>query len=114
MELQGTMAKLYKIVEPDKPQTTSGNFLTTNWFLRPVSGRDSVEMLKSPFNSAHGTRSLCWSGTIKSKTEGSWTYVGKNKAGSCFRKLRSYYQITARPWHPEEEEEENEQQKGEM
>ena len=53
---------------------------------------------------------LRWSGTIKSKTEGSWTYVGRNTDGSCYHKLRSYYQITARLCHPEEEE----QQKGEM
>ena len=45
---------------------------------------------------------LRWSGTIKNKTEGSWTYVGRNTAGSCYQKLRSYYQITARPCHPEE------------
>ena len=31
---------------------------------------------------ASGT--LCWSGTIKSKTEGSWTYVGRNAAGLTF------------------------------
>ena len=30
--------------------------------------------------------------------------------GSCYQKLRSYYQITARPCHPEEEEEEEEEQ----
>ena len=51
---------------------------------------------------------------IKRKTEGSWTNVGRNAAGSCYQKLRSYYQITARPCHPEEEEEKEEQQKGEM
>ena len=51
----------------------------------------------------------------KSKTEVSWTYVGRNAAGSCYQKQHSYYQITARPRHPEEEEEkEEEQQKGEM
>ena len=56
---------------------------------------------------------LRWSGTITSKTEGSWTYVGRNAAGSCYQKFRSYYQITARPCHPEEEEKE-ELEKGEM
>ena len=35
----------------------------------------------------------------------------KNAAGSCYQKFRSYYQITSRPCHPEEEEQ---QQKGEM
>ena len=53
---------------------------------------------------------LRWSGTITRKTEGSWTYVGRNAAGSCYQKFRSYYQITARPLHPEEDELE----KGEM
>ena len=47
----------------------------------------------------------------------------KKRAGSCYQKLHSYYQITARPRHPEEEEQEEEeeeeegkeeQQKGEM
>ena len=38
-----------------------------------------------------------WWGTMKSKIKGSWTYVGRNVAGSCYQKLRSYYQITARP-----------------
>ena len=54
------------------------------------------------------------SGTIKNKTEGLYTYSGRNAAGSCYQKLRSYYQITAMPCHPEEEEEEQQQQKGEM
>ena len=58
----------------------------------------------------YASGALCWSGTIKRKTEGSWTYVGRNAAGSCYQKLRSYYQITGRPCHPDEEE----QQKGEM
>ena len=61
---------------------------------------------------------LRWSGTIKSKTKGSWTYVGRNAAGLCYQKLCSYYQIiTARPCHPEEEEENEEEeqhQKGEI
>ena len=30
--------------------------------------------------------------------------VGRNTGGSCYQKLRSYYQITARPCHPEEEQ----------
>ena len=32
-----------------------------------------------------------------SKTEGSWTYVGRSAAGSCYQRLCSCYQITARP-----------------
>ena len=35
----------------------------------------------------------------------------KKRGGSCYQKLRSYYQITSRPCHPEEEEE---HEKGEM
>ena len=50
---------------------------------------------------------------IKRKTEGSCTYVGRNAAGSCYQKFRSYYQIIGRPCHPEEEEE-DEEHKGEM
>ena len=34
-------------------------------------------------------------------------------AGSCYYKLRSYYQITTGPCHPEEEQQQQ-QQKGEM
>ena len=26
---------------------------------------------------------LRWSGTVKCKTQGQWTYVGRNAAGSC-------------------------------
>ena len=48
----------------------------------------------------------------KKQTEGSWTYVGRSVAGSYYQRLCSYYQITARPCHPEEEKEE--QQIGEM
>ena len=32
VELQGAMAELYKVMDPDEPQT-SGHFLTTNWDL---------------------------------------------------------------------------------
>ena len=55
---------------------------------------------------------LRWPGTIKSKPEGSWIYIGRNAARSRYQKLRSCYQITARPCHPEEQE--YEQQKREM
>ena len=54
MELQGTMAKLYKVMDPDEPQT-SGHFLTTNWDLRVLCQEETVEMLKSPANSTHRT-----------------------------------------------------------
>jgi len=37
------------------------------------------------------------------KTEGSWIYVERNMARSRNKKLRSHYQITARPWHQEKE-----------
>ena len=32
--------------------------------------------------------------------------------GSCYQKLRSYYQITARPCHPEEEEQQQQKEGG--
>ena len=52
-------------------------------------------------------------GYNKKQTEGSWTYIGRNVARSCYQqKFRSYYQITTRPCHPEEEQQQ--QQKGEM
>ena len=34
-------------------------------------------------NESVWSSALLWSGTIKSETEGSWTYVGRNAAGSC-------------------------------
>ena len=40
----------------------------------------------------------------KSKTGGSLTYVRRIATGSCYQKLGSFYQITARPRHLEEEE----------
>ena len=33
--------------------------------------------------------------SIKSKTEGSWIYVGRHAVGSHYQKLHIYYQITA-------------------
>ena len=58
-------------------------------------------------------------GYIKKQNRRVVDLVRRNVAGSCYQKLRSlYYQITARPCHPEEEEEEEEeeqqQQVGEM
>ena len=45
------MAKVYKIVDPDEPQT-SGQCLTTNCVL---CQEETVELLKCPANSARGT-----------------------------------------------------------
>jgi len=36
--------------------------------------------------------------------------VGRNTDKSCYQKLHSYYQITARPGHPEEKEKEHEKE----
>ena len=48
------MAKVYKIVDPDEPQT-SGQCLTTNWDLCVLCQEETVELLKCPANSACGT-----------------------------------------------------------
>ena len=47
------MAKLYKVVDPDEPQT-SGQCLTTNWDLCVLCQKETVEILKCPANSARG------------------------------------------------------------
>ena len=51
------MAKLYKVVDPDEPQT-SGQCLITNWDLCVVCQEDTGEMLKCPANSARGTEGV--------------------------------------------------------
>ncbi len=48
------MAKLYKVVDPDEPQT-SGQCLTTNWDLCVLCQEETVEILKCPAISARST-----------------------------------------------------------
>ncbi len=48
------MAKLYKVVDPDEPQT-SGQCLTTNWDHCVLCQEETVEILKCPAISARGT-----------------------------------------------------------
>lgn len=52
---RGTMAKLFKVVNPNEPETSDTQCLATNWNKCVLCQEDTEEMLKFPSNSAHGT-----------------------------------------------------------
>ena len=49
------LSKLYKVVDPDEPRTSSAQCLTTNWNYCVLCQEDTGEMLKCPANSVRGT-----------------------------------------------------------